>query len=498
MNLRILAFLTLLVGCSASHFQVTILHTNDIHGHFLSEPSTWREDSALVGGFAALSGALDSVRRADEHSIYIDAGDLMTGNPICNIPVDDVQGGALVKMLRFCDCDAISIGNHEFDLGPDHLKSFLAIDDLNWVCGNVTWRESQQSLCQPFVIIDRGGLRIGVIGLLLNDLYGVVSKSAVAPFEVSDIAVSAQEYINEIDSKTDLIVLLTHNGLQEDKELARLVHGADIIVGGHSHTRLTEPIIENGIVIVQAGSNLKNLGVLKVEVANDRVTKHEGSLVELEASRFLPGDTLVEYIEGFESEIKQVYGQQIAVAQYSIERRYAETSPLGNLLCDLLRDSYDMDIAIVNSGGIRKDLAAGAIRKLDIVEMLPFFNTVTLFEASGAELLTFASRQISAAESGKTEILQMSGLEIRYKQHVDSVLTVTCTINGQPVDSAHIYRGVSIDYVLKSQWEKYLGFQPRIVEDTGILFSDFITASIASLPQPVLPNNEIRLIKEFE
>lgn len=493
-----LLWVTLLftVGCASTVRTLTILHTNDIHGHFAPERATWRTDSALVGGFAALSGALDSVRLRDATTLYLDAGDLMTGNPICNMEVDGVTGGALIEMLRMCSCDAATVGNHEFDLGSTHLREFVATEKVDWLCGNVSWSVDSLALCRPYKIVERKGLRIGIIGLILTDLAGVTSKQASEDFEVGNIIETAQKLIDEVDPMTDLIILLTHNGVENDKQIARSVTNLDIIVGGHSHTRLSEPITENGILIVQAGSYLKHLGVLKVDVKHDQVSQHSGQLVELELARFTPDRSVEMYCASFEAEINRDYGEVIATAEASLDRRYAETSPLGNFLSDLLREHFLADFAIINSGGLRMDISKGDVRKLDIVEMLPFVNSITLFEATGNELLELAKRQAQAQISGKNEILQMSGMVIRYTNENDEPHDIRIEINGLQINSEKTYRGVSIDYVLKSQADKYLGFAPRNIEETGILFSDLVIKAMAELPVPIVPNVEIRLLQE--
>ncbi|MCB9357025.1 MAG: bifunctional metallophosphatase/5'-nucleotidase [Calditrichaeota bacterium] len=494
MNRTIFAALTALVviGCASTR-TLTILHTNDIHGRFAAEQASWRADSAEVGGFAALSGALDSVRRADAATIYLDAGDLMTGNPICNIKVEGLEGGALLHLLKLCRCDAGCLGNHEFDLGSEHVQRFAATSEVDLLCANVTKNETGNTLCSAHKIVERGGMRIGVIGLLLNDLAGVTSKRALEPFTVRDIAQTAQTEIEDLDSETDLIILLTHNGVESDKLLARELHSCDIIVGGHSHTRLQEPLLENGILIVQAGSYLKNLGVLKVKVRKDKVVSYDGELVELVDSRFEPLEDVESYASKFKADIDREYGMVIAAASETLERRFAESSPLGNLICDLMRDSYRTDFALTNSGGLRKDIACGPVRKLDCLELMPFVNSVTLFTATGAELRTIAARQVSAQLAGTEEILQMSGLTISYDVVDGAAEDLEVKVNAVPVEDERTYRGVSIDYVLAAQPEAYLGLTPRDVEGTGTLFSDFLMDAFARAPQPLVGVNEARL-----
>ena len=130
--------------------------------------------------------------------------------------------------------------------------------------------------------------------------------------------------------------------------------------------------------------------------------------------------------------------------------------------------------------------------------MLPFANCINLFDVSGKELLAFTAKQAQSQISGKSEILQMSGIQIEYESDNDTAKNMRVLVNGVQVDTSASYRGVSIDYVLKSQAEKYLGFKPGEIEETGVLLSDFIINALSAAPQPIYPKNEKRLIRESE
>jgi 2',3'-cyclic-nucleotide 2'-phosphodiesterase (5'-nucleotidase family) len=407
-----------------------------------------------------------------------------------------VKGGALLTLLDLCEVDAQCLGNHEFDLGGDHLRDFVAKAPYPLLCANLVQSESGTALCAPYTVIERDHVRIGIVGLILDDLADVVSKDAMEPFRVESLPEVAQRTIDELDPQTELIVLLTHTGVEEDKELARAISGADIIVGGHSHTRLAEPVVENGIVIVQAGSYCKNLGELTVRVRKDAVRSFQGTLIELESGKFTPDLRIEAYCDSFATIIDRVYGEVIAEAGEALTRSYDSSSPLGNLLCDLMRRRYGSEIAMTNSGGLRKDLAVGPITKLDCAELMPFMNSVCRFKVSGAELAEFARKQAEAQLGGDSEVLQMSGLEIAYIATPQGLIETRVFVNDEEAIAEREYSAVSIDYVLHSQWEKYLGFKPREVDNTGLMFSEFIMLALAEAKQPILAPHDLRLHKE--
>ena len=124
---------------------------------------------------------------------------------------------------------------------------------------------------KPYAIIERGGVKVGLIGLMSQELYGLVNQNNLVGIKVLSPVETARKYIKELRPKVDLLVAITHQGVDEDSALAEEVSGLDIIIGGHSHTRLKSPRVVNHIPIVQTGSNCENLGVLDVTLEHGRV-----------------------------------------------------------------------------------------------------------------------------------------------------------------------------------------------------------------------------------
>jgi 2',3'-cyclic-nucleotide 2'-phosphodiesterase (5'-nucleotidase family) len=441
----------------------------------------------------ALSGYLALYRQRFANSIYLDAGDLMTGNPICNIEYGGVKGGALLEMLRRIGVDAMSLGNHEFDQGPDHVRDFVTVSPFPILCANLRDKSTGRLLAAPTRIFERGGERIGVIGLILNGLADVTARKNVEQFQVEDITKIAQEQIDRLDPLTDLIVLLTHNGVDEDRELASVIHNADVIVGGHSHTRLDGPERVNGVLIVQAGSYCNNLGMLELTVAGDSVTSCKGRLIELLADSVSPMPEVASLADSLEAVIELEYGATIGQLTIPWIHKYYECSNVGSWICDRLRKRYGTDVALMNAGGIRADLAPGPISKLDVLKLLPFMNSVVTFETTGAQLLQTARKQAEAHGLHSHGVLEMSGLTITYRKHGDQIEVTETIINGSPIQPDRTYTVVSIDYVASSQPDRYLRFKPRILNYTGELISDVITSEIQNSPHPIESDNTIRL-----
>jgi 2',3'-cyclic-nucleotide 2'-phosphodiesterase (5'-nucleotidase family) len=473
--------------------ELTIFHTNDIHGHFTAERASWRKDSVLVGGMAALSYHLNRLRAEHPNSIYLDAGDLMTGNPVCNMVYRGTKGGALQEMLYRCGLAAGCLGNHEFDLGSAHLLEYVAAAPYPILSANLRQKSDGKAVTAASHVFEQNGLRIGVIGLLLDGLAGVASQTAIAPFVVDDAATCAQREISALDPATDLIVLLTHMGVDDDSVLATKIRGADVIVGGHSHTLLKKPLRVEGTVIVQAGSYLRNVGVLTLQIAGDSVASFTDSLVELTRPAEKINTPAAQLADSLETVVRATFGQVIGEIGERWVRGYYTGSNEGNWICDRLRERHQGDVALVNAGGIRADHDTGPITLLQVMEILPFSNSIVTFDVHGRDLLKTAEEQVRAQGAHKHGALEMSGLTVDYSLKNGQPVLVAAKVGGQIVDPDRVYRVVTIDYVAQSQWEEYLGFKPANVKATGELISDAIGEEIRLAKGPIQADSIPRL-----
>lgn len=491
----LLFVLLCVLGCRSRPLEITIFHTNDIHGHFMAEAASWRKDGLKVGGLPALHAYLDSLRHAYPNSIYLDAGDLMTGNPVCGIEYNGVKGGALLEMLRLCGLGAMTLGNHEFDLGAENLRRFVRRSPFPILCANLHDMIRDSLIAMPGKTFRIGRVRVGVIGLLMNDLAGSVAKSAVEPFRVTDAVIAAQEQIDILDPKTDLIILLTHMGMEEDSLLATLVSNADVIVGGHSHTRITPPRLVNDVVIVQAGAYCRNLGMLELTVTGDSVREFRGQLIELAERSSHLDSPVADLADSLDAVIQETYGEVLGYLSTPWKPSYHETSSVGNWVTDRLRLRYQADVSFVNAGGIRAGIGAGPVTLLDVQQMLPFMNSIVTFDARGSDLKRTALEQARAQGLRRHGALEMSGMIVYFEMAGadDTVAVGEVTIGNQPIDPQRMYRVVTIDYVALGHEDRYLGFSPQNVTNTGDLINEVIADEIRNAPHMIRADEIVRL-----
>ncbi len=488
--LKILIFfllLSLLGGCAHQRSgSLMVLHTNDQHAQFAPAPATWiqKDPKPGIGGMVALKAQIDKARAGGKATLLLDAGDFMTGTPIAKLKVDGALGGGYVGMLNEMGYQALTIGNHEFDEGQENLQKLISLARYDVLSANL-YKNDHLFAPKPYAIYETGGIRVGVIGITLSELFEMTAKKNLEGIKVLDPVQSAQKMVDEIDGKTDLIILLTHTGVDVDRELAQKVRGIDIIVGGHSHTRLNKPILENGVIIVQADSKTRYLGRLTVDVAHDVVAHYDYALVPCWADSVSQPDSLLAgRVKGYADQINADYGRSIGQLQLDWVRHSQGESNIGNYIADVMRKAAGTDFAVINSGGIRKDLSTGPIKKLDIVEILPFSNTLVTFSCTGEELLKIARTNALAGAKSEPGVLQVSGLQYQFRVSPGGALEVSqVMVNGAPVDPKANYRGATIDFILFGQAERYFGFMPKEkIENTNQLLSDVVLAAIEAEP----------------
>ncbi|MCP4583131.1 MAG: hypothetical protein GY839_16105, partial [candidate division Zixibacteria bacterium] len=252
----------------------------------------------------------------------------------------------------------------------------------------------------------------------------------------------------------------------------------DLIIGGHSHTRIQFPEVVNKVLIVQAGSYTQNLGRLDLVVAGDTVQSYDGKLISTFVEGIDPQPELQAFADSFATIIDDAYGMVIGQLATDWRSVYMGESNIGNWLTDAMRHKTDADVAFVNSGGIRKnEIPAGPVTKKDIAEMLPFNNYVETFEATGEELMTILTENARAQGLELHGILQVSGVAYTFKKKGDDVALVKVRVGGKKIKKDKIYKIASIDYV-NANHSRYYMIEPRNLNNTGILFPQLIIETI--------------------
>jgi 5'-nucleotidase / UDP-sugar diphosphatase len=468
----------LLLGVSClgqqSPTKITILHTNDIHGSFLPTVATWEKEKPMVGGFTALDYYITREKGKSERSLVLDAGDLMTGTLICDMQYEGAYGGALVEMMNMAGYQGWVFGNHDFDKGADNLRGLIKLAKFPVMCANLEKIDSTTGAPklfadEPYHIYNINGLRVGVIGVTYHEMVGMTSPDKLDGYYSIDPIAAVSSQLARVDSATDLIIVLSHLGIERDREMAQaLGKKIDLIVGGHSHTRLDTLERVNGVLIAQTGSNCRNLGRIDLTVAGDSVMAYDGRLIPMYVNGITPDPRIAALVDSFKTVIDDQYAKVIAQLQDKWETQYRTESNIGDWFADAMKNRLKTDVAFLNSGGIRKNLDVGPVRIMDIHEILPFDNKIVTFQLTGAQLVQIAGHNIGLESDSYSGSLQIAGLSYTWQGENKNPKLLSVSVNGVPVDSSKIYSVCSIDYVADANADKYFGFKVSNIQSTDL------------------------------
>lgn len=456
----------LFVSLYAQPKTVTILHTNDMHANFIPHEAFWIKETPkpLVGGFNELSFAVDSLRKIKSNLLLVDAGDLMTGNPVTEYDYKGAQGGVLFEMMNRLGYEAWTPGNHDFDISQDNLRKLIAIAKFPVVSANLVKSGGGFPVNnKEYTIIEKNGVRIGIIGVITEGLYNLVNRTNLVDIKILPTITTTQRCIDELMPKTDLIIALTHQGVDDDSVLAANLKGLNVIIGGHSHTRLKKPKNVNGVLIAQAGSNCENLGILDLTVENHTITKSWGVLLPLNYTSERPKTDLSKLIDSVKQKIDLEYSEVIGNLKSDWTRGDGEMG-IGNFIADAQREAVHADVAFMNNHGIRKNVTAGQLTKRDLFEVLPFRNVLVTFQLSGKQIKDLVKNYIQKHAS-----IQTSGIICAWKRTTNNEIEfVSFMINGKLIDDNKAYVAAASDYLV-GEGKRYLGVEitnPSFLQQT--------------------------------
>jgi 5'-nucleotidase len=446
--------------------KLTILHSNDMHGDFLSEVRGG--EGKLIGGLALLSGYIRRVRREVDNVLYVISGDMVQGSIIDT----EFRGISTIEIMNYLAPDAVSLGNHEFDYGLPHLLFLEKVANFPIVNANLYLRPYQRRLMKPYHIARVAGLDVLFIGIVTDKILSDLSRDEqVASF------ISLEEASAEVGRITnayknddiDLTVLLTHIGFESDVELAGLLRpewGVDMILGGHSHTVLERPALVNGILIAQAGVGTDQVGRFDLVIDDDTnaVVDWAWQLVPIDEAIAEPDQEMRDYIDSFKTVVDRKYGALLCKLPEPLvhPERTVET-PLGNLVADGLAEMTRADLVLVGSGSIRSKSLGPAVTFGDFATCFPFAESLIRFTVAGRDLLrVFSHIMRPENRSGEGECYQVNrGISAVYCDSRREL--VSLCVGGEPVRGDGLYRVVIPSYHVRNV-EGFLGITPEELE----------------------------------
>lgn len=456
----------------ARRTRLVILHTNDHHGQVISflDPTSGR----TVGGLAARATL---VRREREEAarigaavLLLDAGDVNTGVPESDL-LDAAPDIAAMGAMGY---DAMTVGNHEFDIGLPALQRQRNLASFPFLSANVLRESDARPAFQATQVLERGGLRIGILGLTTESAAFLTLPENRAGLRFEPALECAARWVPKLRAQCDLVLALTHLGYYPDGNfgtstpgevnLVRAVAGIDVVVGGHTHTPLPQPVVDSGAIIVQAQDRGRWLGRLDLLLDEQRrIVAHEGRLIPVvvadpsgavapvsEDPQILA--RLQPMLASVAAQLDEVVGTAPALLDGERPHVRAGDTNLAFLVTDAFRAAGGSELAFAIGGGIRSSIAAGEITYREVLTALPFGNGLVRGKLSGAqvlEVLGLGARQVAPAGGW----LQVSGLTWT----IAGGEAREVRIGGAALDPARLY-SVTCDRFIADGGERYAVF----------------------------------------
>lgn len=436
---------------SARRQNVTIVHTNDVHAQL--EGMKGEKEGEMIGGIDLMGTVIrQEVKKDDEHTLLLDAGDISTGSPVSNY----FKGKPMIDSMNMLSYDAMTLGNHDIEEGADAVRLITTRADFPVLSANLIDKTEGKSLgdIKPYVIKQVGDLKVGILGLTTVDTMSMLSPDEREMVQLTAARETAKKVVPQMKKEgAQMVVLLSHLGLDKDKDIARFVKGIDVIVGGHSHSELRKPIIVGKTIIVQTGSHSRNVGRLDLQVetkdGKSRVIKARSKLIPVNRNKDT-ADLFTHFmINRYSSQLAPIMNREIGEAAADLTQEDYHTnvaeSPLTNFVTDAMKEYGQADGAIINASALRTDIPSGRIKVGNIYQLLPWKTKTSLLEMKGKDVK-------DAVEQIMTSFLNnpaISGFKVDVdtsKPEGSRVVKMT-EADGKPLDPEKTYKIATIEWL---------------------------------------------------
>ncbi|WP_294085379.1 bifunctional UDP-sugar hydrolase/5'-nucleotidase UshA [uncultured Actinobacillus sp.] len=470
-------------------YNFTVLHTNDIHGHF------WNNDKGEYG-LAPQKTVIDQVRKEVEAQggavIVLNAGDINTG-----VPESDMQNARPdIEGLNAIGYDAMTLGNHEFDVPLQILDMQEKWAKFPLLSANVYNKRTNKPLVTPYITLERGGLKFAVVGLTTEDTAKLGNPDVTGNVIFKNPIETANKVLKQINKKEklDVRIALTHMGWYLDAKhgtnapgdvtMARTLKPAafDMIIGGHTHdtvcfdekgqfiekykpTMACKPDYQNGSWIMQAGEWGKYVGRADFEFKNGKTTLVKYELIPINLKQTIKKEDGTKEYKLYANEIKADEALYAQLKKYQDEGdktlgikvgntegffdgkresvRFVQTN-LGRLIAQSQMERVKADIGIMNGGGIRASLPEGEVTYKNILTVQPFGNMISTLDLKGKELVDFLTT-VALKETDTGGYPQFANISMVVDRAAKTISDVK--IGGQPLDMNKAYKISIPDYL---------------------------------------------------
>ena len=427
---------------------ITILQLNDVY-------QIAAVDRGTRGGMARVATLKKSIQAQSPNTLFLLAGDFISPSVASRV----FKGKQMISTLNAVGLDIATLGNHEFDFGPDVLRDRMKESRFTYTIANVREKATGKPFggASPYVMREFSGVRVAVFGLLLAETATMSSPGPDVAFE--DAVRAGQRMARQLRRRgADVVIALTHLPMRDDKRLANS-SDIDLIIGGHEHELLES--VAGRTPIMKMGSDARNLGRIDLNLVRARGGRSRFRIESIDFQAIPVTNTIKEdpdvakVVAGFEGELNTALGEVIGKTTVTLEARAAIVrrgeANLGNFLADAYRSALGADVALVNSGSIRSDATYGPgdLTKKDVLTILPFENTLVKVRLTGAHIKRLLENGVSVAGQEDGRFPQVSGLSFTYdaRRPVGSRV-VSLNIGSRPADDEQKYTMALSAYVL--------------------------------------------------
>ena len=474
----------------AAQKEIVVLSINDYHGALAP--------AGKNVGAAKLADALKVEKAKNpEGTIIVSGGDNYQGSAMSNL----MYGEPVSALFKEAGLELSAVGNHEFDWGIDRITKWAEDGELTFVCTNIYDIRTNEPVdwAEPFVIIEKAGVKVGFVGLATPETAYKALKANVENYDFKDPVATLVSWVPKVKAAgADIVIALTHLGSFQDKEgkitgeAADLfqVEGVDAVISGHTHQSVSGLV--NGKPLVQAYYNGRTVAKMTfVFDENNKLLSAEPSLDHLyNRPDTLKDDanTLAIY-KKYEEELSPVLGKVLGKTTVELDHdRYAGPSLLGEWSCEVMREKVGVQIAMTNGGGLRVPVPAGDITAGILYEVMPFDNTLYTMKLSGADVKANIEHGILNEEIGW---IQISGVMVTYNKEAEAGNRITSMVlaDGTPVELDKYYTVVTNDFMFTGG-DKYNFSNSKDGLDTFIPIRDALMEAVekAGILSPVKQN----------
>ena len=514
---------------------IVIIHTNDVHCGV--------NNTIGYDGFVLYRNEL---KQKYKNIITVDIGDSIQGGTLGAIS----EGTAIIELMNKVGYDISIIGNHEIDYGIPKLLELENNLTSGYICANFCYRKNKTSIFPPYKILEISNKKIAFIGIITPLTFSQTSLSTIKDEngeQIYDLLSgnngqelydTIQNYINEVKGKeVDYVILLSHIGMRGTEEyttelLASKIEGIDAILDGHTHLIYNTTIKDkNGkdISVSQVGSKLEAIGVLILKgdgtISTEIIEEVPKPNFEIGEKKIIRSDKEIwvdsemnEFINDIFEEYKEILNQKIGYSDFDLIIKPDDSSDdlfycgykectLGNLVSDSVKDAVKADISILNAGALSNNLKKGNITKGNIIDILPWFNSIVIKELPGQVILDALEFGVSKLPKSSTGFPQVSGISFDVNININSPVEIDSNgmftgfinnrkrrvsnvkINGEDINTNKIYSTSLINFMALGGDGYTMFIDYDIIYEALVTDTDYLAYYISKVFKGVIPEN---------